>query len=280
MGTACAETASYELKVVDGNDCWFAGTSQAAPHVAGMAALVRQRFPDKTPVEVAQYLKDHAERRGNVPNNTWGYGFAVLPAHDAVAAKSPGPPPNLTSTANGPTGIDLSWRAPLSDGGAAVTGYRIEVSTDGSNWSDLVANTTSTGTTYSHTGLTLGDTRHYRVSAINSAGTGPASGVATATTAQPSDLVVESPGVDNSNPAAGASFTLSAVVRNRGNGPSDPTTLRYYRSTDATNHRRRHGGGHGPGGRSCGVRKQPAVHQPDRAVHRGDLLLRGLRGRR
>ena len=91
-------------------------------------------------------------------------------------------PMGLTATANGQTRIDLSWRAPSDDGGAAVTGYRIEVSEDNSNWSDLVTNTNSTGTSYSHTGLDAGSTRHYRVSAINSAGTGTASDPESATT--------------------------------------------------------------------------------------------------
>ena len=48
------------------------------------------------------------------------------------------------------------------------------------------------------------------------------------------DLVVDAPSVSNSSPDAGASFTLSATVRNQGNGQSASTTLRYYRSTDAT----------------------------------------------
>ena len=48
------------------------------------------------------------------------------------------------------------------------------------------------------------------------------------------DLIVESPSVSNTSPEAGASFTLSATVRNRGTGSSTPTTLRYYRSTNAT----------------------------------------------
>ena len=48
------------------------------------------------------------------------------------------------------------------------------------------------------------------------------------------DLVVESPGVDQTMVEAGAPFTLSARVRNRGDGTADATTLRYYRSTDAT----------------------------------------------
>ena len=98
------------------------------------------------------------------------------------AATAPGAPTGLTATADGQTEIDLSWTAPSEDGGADITGYKIEVSTDGSSWTVLVANTKSTSTSYSHTGLTEGSTRHYRVSAINSAGTGAASGSASATT--------------------------------------------------------------------------------------------------
>ena len=70
---------------------------------------------------------------------------------------------------------DRRWRA-------NITGYKIEVSTDGSSWSNLVADTGSTSTSYSHTGLAAGSTRHYRVSAINSAGTGTASNTDSATT--------------------------------------------------------------------------------------------------
>ena len=94
----------------------------------------------------------------------------------------PGAPAGLTATANGQTQIDLSWTAPSNDGGAAISGYLIEVSMDSSAWSDLESDTQSTTTTYSHIGLTAGSTRHYRVSAINSAGTGRASNVANATT--------------------------------------------------------------------------------------------------
>ncbi len=48
------------------------------------------------------------------------------------------------------------------------------------------------------------------------------------------DLVVGAPSVTDSRPAAGASFTLRATVRNQGTGSSAATTLRYYRSTDGT----------------------------------------------
>ena len=52
--------------------------------------------------------------------------------------------------------------------------------------------------------------------------------------ALPADLVVGAPSVNDNSPAAGASFTLSATVRNDGAGAAAATTLRYRRSTDAT----------------------------------------------
>ena len=92
---------------------------------------------------------------------------------------------DLAATASGPTQIDLAWSAP-DDNGAAVSGYKIEASPDGSSdWTELVANTGTTAISYSHTGLLPGTTRHYRVSAINSAGTGPASNIDDATTPFP-----------------------------------------------------------------------------------------------
>ena len=70
--------------------------------------------------------------------------------------------------------------------GSAITGYKIEVSNNGrTNWTTRVANTGSSNRTHSHTGLSAGDTRHYRVSAINASGTGPHSNVARATTGLP-----------------------------------------------------------------------------------------------
>ena len=51
---------------------------------------------------------------------------------------------------------------------------------------------------------------------------------------RPPDLVVESPSVIDDGPVAGETFTLSATVRNEGDGDSAATTLRYYRSADAT----------------------------------------------
>ena len=87
-------------------------------------------------------------------------------------------PTGLVVTARGDNTRDLAWNRPSSDGGSQITGYRIEVSTDGgASWSVLVGNTGTSTTTYSHTGLAPDTTYHYRVSAINAFGRGPFSNV-------------------------------------------------------------------------------------------------------
>ena len=48
------------------------------------------------------------------------------------------------------------------------------------------------------------------------------------------DLVVSSASASDTNVTAGATFTLSVAVENRGNARSTSTTLRYYRSSDST----------------------------------------------
>ena len=115
--------------------------------------------------------------------NTNGAGTASNVDSATTGTTAPGAPTGLTATASGTTAINLSWSAPASTGGSVITGYKIEVSADGtSGWTDQVADTSNTTTTYAHTGLAAGDTRHYRVSAINTNGAGTASNVDSATT--------------------------------------------------------------------------------------------------
>lgn len=105
-------------------------------------------------------------------------------ASDGISpATEPGPPTALSATSNGQTQIDLDWTAPADDGGAAITGYKIErESPVGGGWSTIIADTGSTDTEYSDEGLDAGTEYNYRVSAINSVGTGDPSDAASATT--------------------------------------------------------------------------------------------------
>ena len=246
--TAPSEAGSYtfsgNLRNSGGNDPAVGGASTVTvtAGAAGDPLVDRYDANDNGTIEKSEVIKainDYLFSGGAPITKAEVIRLINLYLFGPDTAQPPGAPTGLTAMANRQTRIDLSWRAPANNGGAAITGYRVEVSTDGSSWSNLAANTNSTATRYSHTGLTAGSTRRYRVSAINSAGTGPASSVATATTdsapggASP-DLVVQSPTVSDSSPGAGASLTLSATVRNRGSVASAPARLVYYRSTDST----------------------------------------------
>jgi hypothetical protein len=114
--------------------------------------------------------------RGAGSNRAFGYAGAAKPNQvTGLTATDFG-----TSRAFNNGRIDLSWTAPANNG-ATISGYFIERSTNGSSYSTLVANTGTTATTYSDTSLTSSQIYYYKVSAINAAGTGDASTVASAT---------------------------------------------------------------------------------------------------
>ena len=121
---------------------------------------------------------------GLSPGTTWHYRVAAVNQYgqgdwsdeaSATTSSLPGRPTSLTARAvRGTSSIELDWTAP--SGGVPVTGYRIEWSETGtSRWTRLP--TSSRATSYTHTGLSPGTTRHYRVAAINTAGLGPWSSV-------------------------------------------------------------------------------------------------------
>ena len=144
----------------------------------------------------------------NNPNLNWANSDSV--AVRLVRLNAPTRPSNLTASAVNSTHIGLSWSAPETIGGSDIAGYKIEVSTDGvNNWSTLVADTSSTDTAYSHRGLMPGNTRHYRVSAINAIGTSPVSNMASATTV--SDITTPTANADGSDTLWTATLTVEEV---------------------------------------------------------------------
>ncbi len=107
-------------------------------------------------------------------------------ATSAVLATVPGQPQSLTVTA-GDNIQELAayWQAPSSNGGADVTGYKVQWKESADSWDTEadVSEATVTGTTYTITGLTGGTAYAVRVIATNSAGDGPASAEAAGTPA-------------------------------------------------------------------------------------------------
>ena len=107
--------------------------------------------------------------------------LAMASLSSATTHGTPGAPATLTAT-GGPNSVTLAWTTPTATGDSAISGYAIDYATDGGNsWGTLVASTGSTATSYSVFPLWNGFPYHFRVSAINQQGTGPASPVAFAT---------------------------------------------------------------------------------------------------
>ncbi len=101
----------------------------------------------------------------------------------ASALTIPLSPTGLTATTVSPQEIDLSWTDTVNIGDSPITGHKIERSTDdGFTWSTIVANTASTSTTDSDTGLAANTKYTYRVSEINLGGISLPSNTASATT--------------------------------------------------------------------------------------------------
>ena len=108
---------------------------------------------------------------------------------DSVPASLPGVPTDLTATGSELPGIDLSWTAPDSDGGSAITAYDlryIETASDemvDSNWT-VVEDVWTTGSDdlqYTLTGLTADTDYDLQVRAVNAVGDGPWSATVTGT---------------------------------------------------------------------------------------------------
>ena len=157
---------------VDGSEVTL---TLAAPVQAGQTVSLDYTQPMSNPIQDAS---------GNNKAQSFTRWYLVTDSTITKPAITvPGVPTDLSASTGGETRINLSWTAPGDDGGSPIIGYKIEVSPDGNtNWTDLVANTGNTATTYAHIGLAAGTTRHYRVSAINAAGAGGPSNIDDATT--------------------------------------------------------------------------------------------------
>jgi hypothetical protein len=98
------------------------------------------------------------------------------------ALSVPSAPRSLTASPSGNGQMTLSWVAPLSNGGAAITDYIVQykLATEPLTWTTFVDGI-SNATTAIVTGLIDGSSYNFKVSAKNSVGVGVASNIATNT---------------------------------------------------------------------------------------------------
>ncbi len=119
--------------------------------------------------------------------NAAGIGAYSTQSGNFSILGAPGAPFSVTGTAGavGSNRITVNWSAPTSNGGTAVTGYRIDYSVNnGANWSVWNANTGTTTRSIAVTGLVAGSSYRFRVAAWNAMGMGPFSSMSAAVTAR------------------------------------------------------------------------------------------------
>ena len=104
-------------------------------------------------------------------------------ATDTVAATKPGAPGHLNVFPHDTGTLDVYWHAPASDGGSAITGYKVQWKETADSWNTEadVSEATVTGTTHTFTGLTEGVEYTVRVMAVNDVGEGAPSSEASGT---------------------------------------------------------------------------------------------------
>jgi len=176
-----SDSAVVEAISVSGSQVTGSGTSTITVNPA-----------DDLAYSAEYYVLIDATAFDDASSNSYA-GISDTTALSFATATTPGAPLEVAASTRwslslGAGEIWLSWRPPSSNGGAAVSDFLIEYSTDGTTW-----------TTYDHgveswsihedyeiyllaTGLANSTTHTFRVSAINAAGTGPASATASATT--------------------------------------------------------------------------------------------------
>lgn len=163
--------------------------------------------------------------------NSLGTGIAGIAAAEVIPSTVPDAPTSVSGTANGETASTVSWTTPANTGGAAITGYKVEYAASPySSYTVFNANTGTTSTSISVTGLTNGTSYKFRVSATNLNGFGATAESGVVVT----NVVPAAPTIGTMTLGTGASTTDSlAWTAPTGNGGSAVTGYVYAVSTDS-----------------------------------------------
>jgi subtilisin family serine protease len=123
------------------------GTSMATPHVTGVAALYLEKNPKATPAEVGNALRSGAIAGVVVdaksPNGNYLLSTAFLSGSNNVNAPIVVAPPTAIEVPSAVTGLSatkgvkgylLSWKQSSNVGNAGSVFYRVQGSSDKTNW--------------------------------------------------------------------------------------------------------------------------------------------------
>ncbi|HMF30360.1 MAG TPA: fibronectin type III domain-containing protein, partial [Candidatus Lokiarchaeia archaeon] len=113
--------------------------------------------------------------------------ISATPSASTITSNVPSVPRNITAT-SGNGQIFLNWSVPASDGGSAITGYKIYRGV--SPGQEILYATLGNVTIYTDTNVTNGQIYYYNISAVNANGEGPRGNEVNATPNMPVDFHV------------------------------------------------------------------------------------------
>ncbi|HEY0007905.1 MAG TPA: S8 family serine peptidase [Tepidisphaeraceae bacterium] len=205
---------------------YSSGTSMAAPHVSGVAALAWSYRQGATANDIRSVLLNGTDAKGSLSGKVASGGR--LNAHNSLqllgaSYSAPAAPSALTAAPASSSQIDLAW----ADNSTNEAGFRVYRSIDGVSFTEI-ASLGAGSTRFSNTGLSSATTYSYQIVAFNQYGTSAGSNVANATTASQASV-----------PAAPSTLSASAVSRSQvdlrwQDNSGDESGFRIERSTDGS----------------------------------------------
>jgi subtilisin family serine protease len=214
----------------------ISGTSMASPHAAGVAALYIAANPTQTAAQVtaAIFAASKVNCGACSPNKTLNIqNLALNPTQPPVTPPAPvvpGAPGAPTLSNVTATSSTVSWTAPSTDGGSAITSYLVEYrAATATTWQSVTVTAPTRTTTVASL---LPNTNYtYRVTARNSVGSSPASSTANAQTLT---SVPGTPGAPTLSNVTATSTTVSWTTPSTDGGSAITSYLVQYRAATAT----------------------------------------------